>query len=243
MRSLNLISALFLWFLFAITPAIAGDFATRAIIGFSADGNQFAFEEFGIQDGSGFPYSTIYVIYTQTYNWISGSPFRARIENEDASVEDARALAREMSGDTLSQITEAGIINATNTSLEVVDNPHRMEARPWAFNPPTDDRIEFRLEELEFFSEGLCADLGGTKGFRVSQIFKEAGKQTKLLHEDTAVPQSRGCPTSYRFADIVTYRPDGGDELIIALLVLYETFGFEGPDGRYLAVTTRMQIQ
>lgn len=240
MRLSAFISALFLWLGTVVTTAIAGDFATREIIGFSADGTRFAFEEYGIQDGSGFPYSTVYLIDTQTDNWVSGSPFRARIENEEASLQDARALSRQMSGDALSQISQSGIVNATNQPLEVVDNPHRMEARPWPFNPPTEDRIEFRLKELGFYDEGLCQDLGGEKGFELTQVFMEPGGTTKLLHKDDAVPQSRGCPTSYRFADIVTYRPEGGAELVIAVLVLYETFGFEGPDGRYLAVTTRM---
>ncbi len=36
-------------------PAVAGDFANRDIIGFSADGSRFAFEEYGQQDGSGSP--------------------------------------------------------------------------------------------------------------------------------------------------------------------------------------------
>lgn len=42
-------------------PAVAGDFANRDIIGFSADGSRFAFEEYGQQDGSGFAYSNIYI--------------------------------------------------------------------------------------------------------------------------------------------------------------------------------------
>ena len=43
-------------------PALAGDRAVIDFIGYSADSRYFAFEEFGIQDGSGFPYSSIYII-------------------------------------------------------------------------------------------------------------------------------------------------------------------------------------
>jgi predicted secreted protein len=39
-------------------PALAGDTAELNILGFSADGNVFAFEEYGVQDGSGFPMPT-----------------------------------------------------------------------------------------------------------------------------------------------------------------------------------------
>jgi predicted secreted protein len=37
----------------AATPALAGDRALIDYIGFSPDARYFAFEEFGIQDGSG----------------------------------------------------------------------------------------------------------------------------------------------------------------------------------------------
>ena len=43
-------------------PASAGDRAQFNPIGFSEDGRYFAFEEFGIQDGSGFPYSNTFII-------------------------------------------------------------------------------------------------------------------------------------------------------------------------------------
>nr|WP_272210755.1 DUF2259 domain-containing protein [Marinicella sp. W31]MDC2876669.1 DUF2259 domain-containing protein [Marinicella sp. W31] len=41
--------------------ATAGDFATFTPLGFSDDGSVFAFEEFGVEDGSGFPYSNIFL--------------------------------------------------------------------------------------------------------------------------------------------------------------------------------------
>ena len=37
-----------------VTPALAGDRALIDVIGYSQDTDYFAFEEFGIQDGSGF---------------------------------------------------------------------------------------------------------------------------------------------------------------------------------------------
>jgi predicted secreted protein len=46
----------------ASVPALAADTAALSILGFSRDQGVFAFEEYGIQDGSGFPYSNIYAI-------------------------------------------------------------------------------------------------------------------------------------------------------------------------------------
>ena len=51
------------------TPAFAGDRALVDIIGYSENANYFAFEEFGIQDGSGFAYSNIYVVDLETDSW------------------------------------------------------------------------------------------------------------------------------------------------------------------------------
>ena len=48
--------------LFSAAPALAGDAAQFDPIGFSEDGRYFAYEEYGIQDGSGFPYATIYLV-------------------------------------------------------------------------------------------------------------------------------------------------------------------------------------
>ena len=41
-----------------------------------------------------------------------------------------------------------------------------------------------------------------------------------------------------RLADLITYYPPTGDAVVVGL-ILMERFGFEGPDGRYLAVTGR----
>ena len=71
----------------------AGDFADREIFGFSPDGGTFAFEEFGVQDGSGFPYATIYVIDTAKDAWVSGTPIRVRIDDETVTVKPFEAAA------------------------------------------------------------------------------------------------------------------------------------------------------
>ncbi|MGB7287055.1 MAG: DUF2259 domain-containing protein [Salaquimonas sp.] len=233
---LHIPSILFALYL-SIPSAIAGDFSTREILGFSEDGALFAFEEYGVQDGSGFPYSTIFIINTANDSWVNGSPFRARLDDEQADITQVRQRARTMAGDGLAAITQPGVINATNQPLEIIDDPMRMVARPWHFVPPTSDRMEFRIEALPMSGRDFCNPFGQVYGFRLKQLFLEDGGTTKTLHEDSEIPQSRGCPLSYRFADIVTYRVEATRTMITAILVLYETVVFEGPDGRYMAVT------
>jgi len=56
------------------------------------------------------------------------------------------------------------------------------------------------------------------------------------MHEDHAIPASRNCPLDYQPADIVFHYTSEG-KYVVAVLVRMETFGFEGRDGRFLAVT------
>lgn len=82
------------WLALFSSPVLAGDIASLQTIGFSADGRIFAFEEYGVQDGSGFPYSNIYVIDTRTDRFIAGTPIRQRIEDESASLGTVRAQSQ-----------------------------------------------------------------------------------------------------------------------------------------------------
>ena len=68
-------------------PAVAGDRALIDYVGFSADFRYFAFEEFGIQDGSGFAYSNIFVVDLATDSWVVGTPVRVQAESETTTLE------------------------------------------------------------------------------------------------------------------------------------------------------------
>ena len=48
--------------LLANTPAVAGDRAMIDFIGYSQDMRYFAYEEYGVSDGVGLAYSTIYIV-------------------------------------------------------------------------------------------------------------------------------------------------------------------------------------
>jgi len=217
----------------------AGDFAEREIIGFSSDGALFAFEEYGTQDGSGFPYSNIYVIDTATDSWVAGSPFRVRIDDETATEADARAQARQQASGALAGISEPGFVAATNRHTEVLADPYRLVARPVAYIPSGLPNMEFRLEVYDVPGEEYCSADGTVKAFKLTRIYEEPGSATRLLHDDGMdIPASRNCALDYGFADLVTYRlPSGG--MAGAVIIRYGQLGFEGPDGRYIAVAFR----
>src|SRR6266540_3460201 len=99
----------------AIVPAKAADNAERVIVGFSPDGRYFAFEQYGVQDGSGFPYSEIFVVDLKANKWVKGSPFREKVEDEGALLSIARAKAAKAANTLIAElkIAEPGEILAS----------------------------------------------------------------------------------------------------------------------------------
>lgn len=105
---------------FSKSIAIAGDYADRKILGFSPDGHYFAFEQYGVQDGSGFPYSEIFIIDAVADKWVAGTPVRKRIDDESAKLSDVRDQAIKEAGPILSRlnISEPGEHLASNPRAE-----------------------------------------------------------------------------------------------------------------------------
>lgn len=222
--------------------AKAGDVAALEILGFSADGKVFAFEEYGVQDGSGFPYSNRFYIDTATDSFLPGSPVRVRLDDESQSLEAARDQAREK-GEAIVPADELaanrGFTAGYNAVTEFSADPHRMAVNPRPVFPPIDGALELRIEEIALQQPQQCANLGDVVGFRLLRVDAAPGGQTQLVHEDSSIPQSRGCPLAYRIGAVQTFHPEGG-EPVFAVLVATRSFGFEGPDYRWMAVAGKL---
>lgn len=229
-----------------IPSASAGDFARVQVLGFSGDGAYFAFEQYGIQDGSGFPYSEIYVLDTVKDSWVKPSPFRKQDEiddssgyDEDAVLTEARAANRALAQSLLSskKIAGKGMTVGRNPPTELNAEPHRMVVNPRLVVPPIDDPVELRLTEKGLpSSECASYGVGDTQGFRLTLTYQG---QIRVLNNDQNLPKSRGCPLRYRIERFVTHYPANSGP-VFAALILMETHGFEGPDGRYLAITGKL---
>lgn len=228
--------------LFAI-PAQAGDQATLNVLGFTSDGATFAFEEYGVQDGSGFPYANRFYIDTATDSFVAGTPIRVRLDDEMADVAQARDDAAMAATDTglpadadLSPAFAAGI----NAITELSASPFTMEVNPRPVVPPINTPLSVRLEELPMLPTGTCEGITDTvMGFKLVQTATSPGETARLLHEDSSVPGSRSCPLGYRLGGIFTFFPDK-DEPVFAVLIAIRSFGFEGPDYRWMAVTSKL---
>jgi len=217
--------------------ASAGDFAERSILGFSADGSRFAFEEFGVQDGSGFPYSNIFVLDTGRDRWVEGTPVRMRIDDETAGIPAVRATARERAEGPLKGLDHPGTLLASNPITESGRDPYSVSFRR---HPPAlldGPELTVRLETIPLEAPGNTDPDQKTRGFRL--VLEDERGET-VLHEDVTLPASRGmAPLDYRINDVVIHQRFGQPATLV-VLVMVLTRGFEGPDGRYLAVATQL---
>ena len=242
MKFANRIGMAGLFILAQFVTAHAGDTAEVEILGFSQDGDIFAFEEYGIQDGSGFPYANRYYISTTTDKFLKGTPVRIRLDDENATIAQARRKAREGSQIFIEDKMLAenrGHTVGFNAVTELSADPHRIVVNPRPVFPPMDDPIEFRLEEFPLKAGDRCEGLGELAGFKLVRIDAKQKDKPVVLHEDETLPQSRSCPTGYRLGGVQMLFPTGGKPTF-AVLVTVERVGFEGPDHRWIAVTGRL---
>lgn len=219
-----------------LAPALAGDTAQFNAIGYSADGNYFAFEQFGIQDGSGFPYADVFIVDLLTDSFVGGSPFRARIDDEASEIVDARNVALEMAGDAL----DAGAIWFPPQILALRgDGELDDDGLAIRYGIPgyglAESQGDYTLS-LEIFKAPGGRDCqffeGEPMGFALS---RDSGGETLELHRDQRVPASRNCVVTYKFYGVFNPMHGADDTSAIAVLSVW-SHGFEGPDRRFIAV-------
>jgi predicted secreted protein len=224
--------------------ARAGDAAERDILGFSPDGRYFAFEQYGIQDGSGFPYSEIFLIDLSSDSWADGTPVRIRLDDESQPLQAARrqALATAQPYLDKARITDNARILASNVVYQSTGDPRQMNFRTFYtsfghLEPVESDGAEIGLllEEIVLPAPKDCP-VGDTPlaGFVLNA--KHGSDPFEEVYRDREIPASRRCPLKYSLSDAVSFA--GADGRIQRLVVLVNVFayGFEGPDRRFVAV-------
>ena len=190
--------------------AHAGDTAQVNVLGFTPDGSIFAFEEYGVQDGSGFPYANRFYIDTASDSFVAGTPIRVRLDDEGATLGEARARAQAEGEKIATDATlkeNRGVTAGWNPVTELSADPHRIAVNLRPVIPPIDEPVEFRLEELALTQPERCRDLGEIVGFRLTRVGLDPGETAQLVHEDDDIPQSRGCPLGYHIGGVQTFFP------------------------------------
>lgn len=224
----------------SVAPAWAGDSALIDFLGYSRDRDHFAFEEYGIQDGSGFAYSSIYIVQLSNDSWVMGTPYHAQADEAqwDKPLAAVRAEARAMAQadlDALHIDNPARILALIGDGAVDTDGRTLRFAEPACCGPATvsEDIRTLKLETFDADTTWDCMGMLGKKGLGYSLTLMGA-KGAREVHRDKAkLPKSRGCPTDYRlYAVVEPFQTGGGHVAIVSSF----PFGFEGPDRRFLAV-------
>ncbi|MEQ8658668.1 MAG: DUF2259 domain-containing protein [Hyphomicrobiales bacterium] len=214
--------------------ANAAELAEPNIIGYSVDGRYFAFEQFGVQDGSGFAYSEIFVLDLVADRWVPGTPIRKRAVDETERLFDVRAEAMAEAERHLARlhISAAYRTLAATTPMEDGEQERLLTFNPRPILTPIDPPRTMRLERLPMASPRDCFDMVETAGFALTLQVEGDGERT--IHRDERLPYSRACPSNYGISAIVTPF-DRAPGRAVALISVYQ-LGFEGLDRRFLAV-------
>ena len=229
--------------LFSLSSAHAADGAKFRPIGFSSDARYFAFEQYGVQDGSGFAYTDVFVLDIQKDEWVKGTPLKVLLEDETMSVLAVRAKAKKDSAEILNFFTidtDAEFL-AANPFTEVIADRSKLTFHDHYNNAmgmygTADNQGSWDLTTSKTtvpLPEG-CEDDIGVVGFKLELKNGKTGA-LQVLHEDKALPKSRSCAVGYDIEAVV--QPAGGSESgqLVAIIGVYRR-GFEGADRRFIAV-------
>jgi predicted secreted protein len=220
--------------------AAAGDQAQFRPLGFSENGQYYAFAQIGIHDGSGFPYAEVAVVDVAKNDLVAVQ--RAEIPtNSGASAEDA--LKKALAGIGLARF---GIKKEQEPGTDLLwreptdsasGPPYRFTFTSMGHGPALAEQPEYEVlvEESKTAvpaDQPLCADLGGPRLLKLSLVGRERSNGAVLvLQADKRLPKSRACPLGYQVRGVTEY----GEGLVVVLA--YTRPGFEGPDTRYMVVT------
>ncbi len=233
----------------ASLPARAGDDAILNVIGYSNDGRYFAFEEYGIQDPSGFAYSSIFIVDLNDDSWVIGTPIRVIEEYDEATyevepidygknIQAVRAIAHEKAKFRLEglNITTPAIVNAINGD-GIIEN----DALTLRFGVPGYGRgirgdYRLKLEVFETQSALSCAEWSDQviKGFLLK--LEDIGVNEIEIYRDKILPRSRGCGLDYKISGVFTPFLAKDISRAVALISVY-SLGYEDPDRRFIAVS------
>jgi len=218
-----------------ISASLANEAAERRIIGFSADGRYFAFEQFGIQDGSGFPYADIFITDLKEDRWVQGTPLHVRHDKEASSPQAVRDEVRKMAQPMLDKfkISEPGRLIASRQIGELGEPAKSMVFKPNFYTPP-EGIVTLKLEVFDLPPVASCEAFAKmAKGFTLTLL--PAKGKPREIYRDNVVPTSRICPIDYGISDIIAHDISAKQTVFVALISLFQR-GFEGPDRRFLAV-------
>lgn len=193
--------------------ALAADQSTLAFLGFSKDGKYAAYEQYGVQDGSGFPYSEIVVLSVpQSKTVIS---VKKVIQTESSGVKEAR-----------SQAAKAAVLGRYGIQIKNL-------GRTVYASPLGKSMVQFQAKSRAYQMGILPINFKNSDCISPSAKGVSVQLNKKVIFKDAVLPKDRYCAQKYAIQQVRIW--DTSKSFVAFLR--YEKDGFEGPDVRYWAVT------
>ena len=251
MKNIKIYLILIVFGVLAIMPAniFAGDYATLNFIGFSEDGKYLSFEEYGTQDGSGFPYSNYYFVDTAK-NSYAAAPIKktyddskmtdeSQIPGEEVMRLQAKKAAaanlkkfKIVPGNTGNLLVARLLTDLNGEKIKPGDEKKDQIVKftDYVSSNYFENEYELRLKTSKVNLKRCDYNYEPTLKFEIS-LKDVRGNTEKILQKDNDLPESRGCPHTYSVQNIYAYKDK------IAVFMNIYTIGFEGPDMRFMVVT------
>jgi len=231
----------------SVAPAQAGDFAQPAIIGYSSDFRYFAFEEFGIEDASGFPYSTIYFVDLKDNSLVAGATVKVRLDKDvDPLAGDlvrARSQARAKARPLLDSLQISWPAEMLAYNGDGVPDLAGLSLRfgTTGYNGAVigDYQLSLKMVATDTALECESWAMSKPQGF-VLTIADYSGESE--IYRDQTLPGSKNCPLFYKISGV--FAPFAAVDIssAIALISVYSS-GWEGPDRRFIVVPVGQHIK
>jgi predicted secreted protein len=219
-------------------PAQAADYALANIIGYSEDLRYFAFEEFGVQDGSGFAYSSYYVVDLQEDRWVVGTPVHVVAEEEEETLAQIRQRAAEKVAPRLQNLfinVPAQILAATGDGeLDSQDDELNFGLPLTAGSSENSGAYSIKIAPVQVATASPCTEWFGSDAIGFSMSVEDFGV-AREIHRDKTLPRSRRCPMAYRISSVLMpYQSIDVTRAVVLVSVF--SVGFEGLDRRFIIV-------
>jgi len=213
-----------------------GTHATGAVeikvLGFSADGRYFAFEQKGTEGAA--TYTLITPIEVESNRTIKGPQISYSTDDRKRATTVRRANNRIM---RKIKVVLKGVMTISTSGLPAEpfeDAALKSLALPSSWFGPESWLV---LRELKLVTQRCGKTTTNPTGFGLS--LQRKAKPDLRLSQDVVVPSARGCPTHYRIAEAHALRLTGGD-VVLAAIIQYVTSGTETPEEPFTAVTIKI---
>jgi predicted secreted protein len=230
------------------TLSFAGDVAKLTHIGFSSDGKSYAYMQSGIQDGSGFAYANIQFIDTLN-NKFAAADVKVIQQDEEVVVvlPEIEAAALKQAEATLKnlEITTKGdvLVSRKISDLEARKLKEVSFSNGALVHGLTAPQYKLKLT-LSKAAAANCMTDGMAQKLKL-ELINQQTKKVSVLQNDKSLPPSRGCVHNYEIEDVIVINPDQMSEQAARVVVLLRTFsyGFEGEDVRFMAISGALNVE